>query len=60
METPEPVECPFCLERMQLEDREGIGWLFCPNGCPTEMEAPVRKPSAIEESEKDSHAAGAK
>ena len=58
MEMPEPVECPFCFDQMQLQDRKGIVWLFCPNGCPTEMEAPVRKPSSIEESEAKARAAG--
>ena len=41
-------ECPLCLGPMQLEERDGAAWLFCPNGCPTEFEAPIRKPAAIE------------
>jgi hypothetical protein len=43
MEEVEIVECPFCLDRMRFEDRAGDGWLVCPNGCPTEMEAPEPK-----------------
>lgn len=43
MDTPEAVECPFCFERMEIEDRQGIAWLVCPNGCATEIEAPVTK-----------------
>lgn len=43
MEIEDTAECPFCLERMQLEDRAGTGWLVCPNGCPTEIEAPELK-----------------
>jgi hypothetical protein len=42
-------ECPFCFDRMRIEDRGGIGWLVCPNGCPTETEAPVTKPAEEEE-----------
>lgn len=41
-------ECPLCLGRMQLEERGETVWQFCPNGCPTEFEEPVRKPLAIE------------
>ncbi|HYL78363.1 MAG TPA: hypothetical protein VEU96_29500 [Bryobacteraceae bacterium] len=41
-------ECPLCLGHMQREEREGTAWLFCPNGCPTEYEAPIRKPAAVE------------
>ncbi|HTS74997.1 MAG TPA: hypothetical protein VMG40_02270 [Bryobacteraceae bacterium] len=48
MEDVETIECPFCLERMRLEDRGGMGWLVCPNGCPTEIEAPAPKPAAAE------------
>lgn len=48
MEGVEQTECPFCLDRMQLEDRAGIAWLVCPNGCPTEMEAPEAKASESE------------
>lgn len=44
MEDVETVECPFCFDRMQTEDRGGIAWLVCPNGCPTEIEAPEPKP----------------
>jgi len=40
MEEVETIECPFCFDRMHFEDRDGAGWLVCPNGCPTEMEAP--------------------
>ncbi len=40
MEETEIVECPFCFDRMQFEDRGGVGWMVCPNGCPTEVEAP--------------------
>jgi hypothetical protein len=43
MEDVETVECPFCFDRMQFEDRGGSGWLVCPNGCATEMEAPAPK-----------------
>lgn len=42
------TECPLCLGQMQLEEHEDAVWLFCPNGCPTEFEAPVRKPVDIE------------
>jgi hypothetical protein len=38
------AECPICLGRMATEDRSGVAWLVCPNGCPTEFEAPARKP----------------
>ena len=48
MELVEAVECPFCLERMQLENRDAVAWLVCPNGCPTEIEAPVKKAVAAE------------
>src|SRR4030088_872844 len=34
-------ECPVCLAHMELEDRSGVDWLVCPNGCPTEFEAPA-------------------
>jgi hypothetical protein len=47
METNE-AECPICLGRMEVESRDEADWLFCPNGCPTEVEAPVRKPPAVE------------
>jgi hypothetical protein len=43
MEDVETVECPFCFDRMQFEDHGGAGWLVCPNGCATEMEAPAPK-----------------
>jgi hypothetical protein len=43
VEESEIVECPFCFDRMQHEDRDGVGWMVCPNGCPTEMEAPEPK-----------------
>jgi hypothetical protein len=41
MEIDDPAECPFCLGRMQLEDRDGESWMVCPNGCPTELQIPV-------------------
>ncbi len=41
-------ECPLCLGPMQLEEHDGTAWLFCPNGCPTEFEAPSRKPATVE------------
>ena len=44
MDETEPVECPFCMESMQVEERDQTAWLICPNGCPTEMEIAVRKP----------------
>lgn len=53
MENIEPVECPFCLDRMQIKDRNGSAWLVCRNGCPTEVEAPVRKPAASESSDSE-------
>jgi len=53
MENPETVECPFCLDRMQVKDRHGSPWLVCRNGCPTEVEAPVRKPAASESGDAD-------
>jgi hypothetical protein len=59
MEIAEIIECPFCLERMRNEERDGSAWLVCPNGCPTELEIP-RKPVAAElESEVDSFAQAA-
>jgi hypothetical protein len=48
MESSDPVECPFCMERMQLEMREETTWLICPNGCATEIEVVVRKPADAE------------
>jgi hypothetical protein len=51
MEELEIVECPFCFDRMQFEDRGGIGWMVCPNGCATEMEAPEPQVAAQEEAE---------
>ncbi len=42
------AECPVCFGLMEPEDRAGTGWLVCPNGCPTEFEAPIRKPVASE------------
>lgn len=48
MDEVKPIECPFCLERMELEERTGIAWLVCPNGCPTEIEAPEPKPAAAD------------
>jgi len=58
MEILEAVECPFCLERMQIEDRGGVAWLVCPNGCATEVEAPVKKPAATEADTPRARAAG--
>lgn len=49
MEINEEAECPMCLAQMELEDRDGIDWLVCPNGCPTEVTAPVRKPPVLSE-----------
>lgn len=36
------------MERMQVEMRAGTAWLVCPNGCPTEVEAPEPKPAEAE------------
>lgn len=47
METNQ-AECPVCLGCMQPEDRNGIVWLVCPNGCPTEFEDTQRKPATAE------------
>ena len=59
MQTTEAVECPFCLDRMELEDREGVAWVVCPNGCATEFEAPVKKtPQAEAETPLQARAAG--
>jgi hypothetical protein len=52
METNE-AECPLCMGRMEPEDRDGTAWLVCPNGCPTELEAPIRKPVASETETQD-------
>ena len=38
MQPNDVAECPFCLGRMQLEDRDGESWMVCPNGCPTELQ----------------------
>jgi hypothetical protein len=35
------AECPVCFGQMELEDQAGELWLICPNGCPTEFEAPA-------------------
>jgi len=46
VENPDGIserECPVCLGVMALEERSGVAWLVCPNGCPTETEAPQRK-----------------
>ena len=48
MQRTETAECPFCLDRMAIEERDGIAWLVCPNGCATEIEAPEKKPVAAE------------
>lgn len=53
----EVTECPVCLGRMELEDRGGSAWLVCPNGCPTEFEAPEPKP--VEEQPKLNKSAAA-
>jgi hypothetical protein len=45
---PYESECPLCLAQMQFEEHDETAWLFCPNGCPTEFETPIRKPAAIE------------
>src|SRR5262245_1671610 len=42
------AECPICFGLMEIERRDGSDWLMCPNGCPTEIEAPVRKPPLVE------------
>ena len=47
METNQ-AECPICLGQMELEDQSGTLWLICPNGCPTEFEAPLPKPVGTE------------
>ena len=44
MQPNDVAECPFCLGRMQLEDREGESWMVCPNGCPTELQIPASNP----------------
>jgi hypothetical protein len=49
MDETEPVECPFCFERMQLEERDETAWMICPNGCPTEIEVAIRKPADSED-----------
>jgi len=51
MEGVEQPECPFCFDRMRFEDRAGVAWLVCPNGCPTEIEAPEPKPAGAEADE---------
>jgi hypothetical protein len=47
METNE-AECPVCFGLMELEDQGGNLWLVCPNGCPTEFEAPLAKLPEVE------------
>src|SRR5258706_4111464 len=42
----ESDQCPVCLERMCFEERDADAWLVCPNGCPTEVQVPSRKPAA--------------
>jgi hypothetical protein len=42
------AECPFCLGRMQLEERDGENWMVCPNGCPTEVQIPTPEPPVSE------------
>jgi hypothetical protein len=48
MQRTEAVECPFCLDLMKIEERGGVVWLVCPNGCATEIEAAERKPAVPE------------
>ena len=47
METNQ-AECPVCLGQMELGEQAGSLWLICPNGCPTEFEAPLAKPAGTE------------
>lgn len=58
MERTETAECPFCLGRMETEERNGIAWLVCPNGCATEVEAPVKKGVSAEDEPVQVRAAG--
>lgn len=44
MQRTESIECPFCLDRMELEECDGVAWVVCPNGCATEFEAPPSDP----------------
>jgi hypothetical protein len=48
MPRTESIECPFCLDRMEMEEREGVAWMVCLNGCATEFEAPATKPEEPE------------
>ena len=48
MQPNDVAECPFCLGRMQLEDRDGESWMVCPNGCPTELQVLTPKPPVSE------------
>jgi hypothetical protein len=48
MPRTESIECPFCLDRMDVEEREGVAWMVCPNGCATEFEAPAKDPAPAE------------
>ncbi len=48
MQPNDVAECPFCLGRMQLEDRDGESWMVCPNGCPTELRILVPEPAVPE------------
>ena len=50
MEIDDLAECPFCLGRMQLEDRDGESWMVCPNGCSTELQIPVAIKPVVPES----------
>lgn len=45
MQPNDLAECPFCLGRMQLEDRDGESWMVCPNGCPTELKILTPQPA---------------
>jgi len=52
------IECPVCLSRMDLEEQSGSNWLVCPNGCPTEIEAPQQEleiPAATAEAVEPKH-----
>ena len=48
MQPNDVAECPFCLGRMELEDRDLESWLVCPNGCPTELQIPTPNPPMSE------------
>lgn len=48
MDDPEDAHCPMCFGQMELEEHEECAWLICPNGCPTEYEAPPKKSPSVE------------